>query len=319
MPPRRLTDKERAEREKARAEAREAETQRRRKEAAKRRAGLKADTSEVRGILKGATADQMRRFLEKEMIRDAAVLDRFSHVTGITRARRTDYRPRIAALFSKADSQVEGRGWADKVDFGGITKAAKAFERAGDRGEAARIYLQLCGAMSSNIKKSFDSGGHYEAWYARVVRMLGSCARGMDDEGERRAVLSKMVDICVKNDPANYDEEYDEALLDALSTAGDAEYVVGVVGKMLPRRQVSRKGRITASEYRAMTILDLYSKVLAAAGGGERLVKFAARHGSRTVMLRDINESLKAAKSTERAMSKIMARLMAGRRRLPPG
>lgn len=314
--PRRLTDKERAERERERAAARKAETERRRKEAAQRRANLKADKGEVRAILKGATADQMRRFLEKEMMRDATVLDRFSHVTGITRARRTDYRPRIAALFSKADSQVEGRGWADNADFGGIAKAAKAFEKAGDRAEAARIYIQLCDAISSNIKTSFDSGGHYEAWYARSVRMLGECAQKMDGEKERRAVISRMVDICIDNDPENYENEYDDALLDALATPEDAEYVVELVGKRLPRP--SKKGAPrSASYYRAITILNLYGKALAAAGGGERLAKFAAKYGSQTNMLHDINARLKDAKSMKQAMARITARMMAGRRRRP--
>ena len=317
MPPR-LTAKERAKRERERAAARKAEAARRRKEAAERRANLKADKDEVRGLLAGATADQMRRFLEKEMIRDAAVLDRFSHSTGITRARRTDYRPRIAALFSKADSQVEGRGWADKADFGGITKAAKGFERAGDRDEAARIYIQLCDAMPYHIKKSFDSGGHYEAWYARAVRMLGECARGMDDEKARRAVLSRMIDICVRNDPENYDEEYEDALLGALADTGDAEYVIEVVGKMLPGRPSARKsGKWPPAEFRAMTILDLYGKALAAAGGGERLAKFVARYGDRTTMLRDMNARLKAARDTNRAATRIAARMMAGKRRGP--
>ena len=314
--PRRLTDKERAERERERAAARKAETERRRKEAAQRRANLKADKGEVRAILKGATADQMRRFLEKEMMRDATVLDRFSHVTGITRARRTDYRPRIAALFSKADSQVEGRGWADNADFGGIAKAAKAFEKAGDRAEAARIYIQLCDAISSNIKTSFDSGGHYEAWYARSVRMLGECAQKMDGEKERRAVISRMVDICIDNDPENYENEYDDALLDALATPEDAEYVVELVGKRLPRP--SKKGASrSASYYRAITILNLYGKALAAAGGGERLAKFAAKYGSQTTMLHDINARLKDAKSMRQTMARITARIMAGRRRRP--
>ncbi len=318
MPPR-LTAKERARREKERAAARKAETERRRKEAAERRANLKADKGEVRGLLAGATADQMRRFLEKEMARDATVLDRFSHATGITRARRTDYRPRIAALFSKADSQVEGRGGADKVDFGGITKAAKGFEKAGDRDEAARIYIQLCDTISSHIKTSFDSGGHYEAWYARAVRMLGECARKMDDERARRAVLSKMIDVCVKNDPENYDEEYDDALLGALANTADAEYVVGAVGKMLPKRAAGGKRRgWSASEHRAMTILNLYGKALAAAGDGEGLAKFATKHGNRTIMLRNINENLKAAKDMKRAMDRAVAKMMAGRRRLPP-
>ena len=317
MPPR-LTAKERAKRERERAAARKAETARRRKEAAERRANLKADKAEVRGLLARATADQMRRFLEKEMIRDAAVLDRFSHTTGITRARRTDYRPRIAALFSKADSQVEGRGWADKVDFGGIAKAAKGFEKAGDREEAARIYIQLCDAISSHIKTSFDSGGHYEAWYARTVHMLGECARKMDDEKARRAILSKMIDICVRNDPENYDEEYDDALLGALANTGDAEYVVGAVGKMLPRRSAGGKARRwSAAEHRAMTILDLYGKALAAAGDGKGLAEFAASYGSRTIMLRDINAHLKAAKDMKRGMDRIAARLMAGKRRRP--
>lgn len=316
--PRRLTAKERAEREKARAAARKAETERRRREAAERRANLKADKNEVRGLLAGANEDQMRRFLEKEMARDAAVLDRFSHATGITRARRTDYRPRIAALFSKADSQVEGRGWADKVDFGGIAKAARGFEKAGDREEAARIYIQMCDAISSNIKKSFDSGGHYEAWYARAVRMLGECAAKMDDEKARRAVLAKMVDICVDNDPENFDEEYDDALLGALANTADAEYVVGVVGKMLPRRSAAKSRKWSAAEHRAMTILDLYGKALAAAGGGERLAKFAATHGSRTIMLRDINARLKEAKSMNQTMARIMSKMMAGRRRPRP-
>ena len=315
--PRRLTDKERAERERERAAARKAETERRRKEAAQRRANLKADKGEVRAILKGATADQMRRFLEKEMMRDATVLDRFSHVTGITRARRTDYRPRIAALFSKADSQVESRGWADNADFGGIAKAAKAFEKAGDRAEAARIYIQLCDAISSNIKSSFDSGGHYEAWYARSVRMLGECAGKMDDEKERRTVLSRMVDICIDNDPENYDGEYDGALFDALATPEDAEHVVELVGKRLPRPSAGRKGPHSASHYRAITILDLYGKALAAAGGGERLAKFAARYRNQTIMLRDINARLKDAKSMKQAMAKITAKMMAGRRRRP--
>ena len=317
MPPR-LTAKERAKRERERAAARRAETARRRKEAATRRANLKADKGEVRGLLAGASEDQMRRFLEKEMARDATVLDRFSHATGITRARRTDYRPRIAAIFSKADAQVEGRGWADKADFGGIAKAAKGFEKAGDGEEAARIYIQLCDAISANIKTSFDSGGHYEAWYARAVRMLGECARKMDDEKARRAVLAKMVDICVDNDPENFDEEYDDALLDALADAADAEYVVGVVGKMLPRKTTAKSRRWSAAEHRAMTILDLYGKALAAAGGGERLAKFAAKHGSRTIMLRDINARLKEAKSMQRAMARITSKMMAGRRRPRP-
>ena len=318
--PRRLTDRERAERERERAAARTAETERRRREAAQRRADLKADGGEVRAILRGATADQMRRFLEKEMARDATVLDRFSHVTGITRARRTDYRPRIAALFGRADSQVESRGRADKADFGGIAKAAKAFEKAGDRGEAARIYIQLCDAISANIKTSFDSGGHYEAWYARSVRMLGECARKMDGEKERRAVLSRMVDICIDNDPENYDGAYDGALLDALATPEDAEHVVELVGKRLPRPSAGRGGGggpMSASHYRAVTILDLYGKALAAAGGGERLAKFAARYRNQTIMLRDINARLKDAKSTKQAMARITAKMMAGRRRRP--
>lgn len=315
--PRRLTDRERAERERERAAARKAETERRRKEAAQRRANLKADKGEVRAILKGATADQMRRFLEKEMARDATVLDRFSHDTGITRARRTDYRPRIAAIFSRADSQVEGRGWADKADFGGVAKAAKGFEKAGDMDEAARIYIQLCEAISSDIKTSFDSGGHYEAWYARSVRMLGECARKMDDEKARRAILSKMVGICVENDPENYDEEYDDALLGALATPEDAEHVVGEVGKRLPRPSAGKGGARSASYYRSITIINLYGKALAAAGGGERLAKFAARYGNQTAMVRDINARLKDAKSMKRAMDGIMAKMLAGRRRRP--
>ena len=171
-------------------------------------------------VLDAVTEDQIREFLAEEMKGNEELLERFAAVFGIRRGHRTDYRGMAESMYSESANGYHGQvSYGTEIDFGRITKLARAHEDREDYEEAIRAYRELSEVIAKNMDMVDDSDGHYGMCFSDSICSMAECINRQGTAKERH--IRYMFEKFMLREPDYFEEDYEDALRAICTSASD--------------------------------------------------------------------------------------------------
>lgn len=201
--------------------------------------------AEARRAVSAVPVADVREFLAAELRGNGALLGRFeARVRKIlSDSRGADYR---AAVFDVLD-RGSGGGFISHrtpyVSLAGITRDAKARERAGEYEEAALMYGQTAEAIIEYLPRIFSVAGRFRDKASRCILAVGECAAGAGNTGARMRIVQYLVDRMLEDTGGLWLDEYWTALENACRTRGDRERLVEMIERCLAAGPPADLGR----------------------------------------------------------------------------
>ena len=207
--------------------------------------------AEARRMVNAVPDADVKEFLAAELCGNGALLGRFE-----ARVRRILSDSRGAAYRAAAVEVLDrgsGGGFISHrtpyVSLAGITRDARARERAGDYEEAARMYGQVSEAIIEYLPRIFSVAGRFRDKASRCIRGVGECAaraRGSAEGGARMRIVQYLVDRMLDDAETLWLDDYWAALENACRTRGDRKRLLGMLERCLaagPPADLGRDGR----------------------------------------------------------------------------
>lgn len=230
---------------------------------------------DVTRILDATTGDQIREFLAKEMENNEELLERFTAVFGIRQSRRTDYRAMAESMYKKAT-----RGYRDPVpydrniDFGKITRLARAYMDGKDYEEAIRAYRELSEVIAKNMDMVDDSDGYYGDCFADAIRGMAECINGQGVIKEQH--ITYMFEKFTLDSSDYFVDHYEEALYAICTDADDLAHWGRLLEPHVP--DTIPDGDNDWYEHSVALRLIMMKIVILEGTGDDRLTKVLAKH-----------------------------------------
>ena len=201
--------------------------------------------AEARRMVNAVPDADVKDFLAAELCRDGDMLGRFeARVRRIlSDSRGAAYR---AAVVEVLDRGSGGGGFMSHrtpyVSLAGVTRDARAREKAGDYEEAALIYGQTAEAIIEYLPRIFSVAGRFRDKAGRCIRAVGECA-ARSGEGGRMRIVQYLVDRMLDDWEALWLDDYWAALENACRTRGDRERLLGMLERCLAAGPPADLGR----------------------------------------------------------------------------
>ena len=122
------------------------------------------------------------------------------------------------------------------VSLAGITRDARARERAGDYEEAALMYGQISEAIIEYLPRIFSVAGRFREKASRCMRGVGECAAragGEAEGGARMRIVQYLVDRMLDDRETLWLDDYWAALENACRARGDRKRLLGMLERCL--------------------------------------------------------------------------------------
>ena len=239
--------------------------------------------AEVRRMVNAVPDADVKDFLAAELCRDEKMLGRFeARVRRIlSDSRGAAYRTAVAEALDRGSG---GSGFMSHrtpyVSLVGVTRDARAREKAGDYEEAALMYGQTAEAIIEYLPRIFSVAGRFRDKASRCIQAVGKCAAGgagdaAAGKGARMRIVQYLVDRMLDDREGLWLDDYWAALENACRTRGDRERLLGMLERCLaagPPADLGRHDRdgwgryvkVCAGELRG----ELGKEEAAVAGGG---------------------------------------------------
>ena len=201
--------------------------------------------AEARRAVSAVPVADVREFLAAELRGNGALRGRFeARVRKIlSDSRGADYR---AAVLEVLDRGAGGGFISHRtpyVSLAGITRDAKARERAGEYEEAALMYGQTAEAIIEYLPRIFSVAGRFRDKASRCILAVGECAAGAGNTGARMRIVQYLVDRMLEDTDGLWLDEYWAALENACRTRGDRERLVEMIDRCLAAGPPADLGR----------------------------------------------------------------------------
>ena len=246
---------------------------------------------DIASMITEASPEYMREFLAGEMQRNPAVAKRFGSGIMWDVPAGTNHARKINALFSAARPRGGPArrldGWDRGIDLGPFVAVASRFEKAGDYGEAARVYGQIADAVAANTGRDES----YDDVIRESIRRAGRCASeikgGTKKDGGAR--IREMLGRYRAAD-ARFRGDCEAALLSACAAADGPAHLLAAVRPHMPRATRARRGagggrragaKAPAGE-EGGRMLALKAVAMEGLGDGDAAEKLLAGHAAAT-------------------------------------
>lgn len=217
--------------------------------------------AEIDAMLKESTTSYMKQFLAGALAKDPSMARRFGKGMNWRPPEGTDYRAKIDALFNRAagtaneyedeedeyeedeyeedgeyeDEYEEDGEYGKAVDLDSVMSAAKQFEKAGNHGEAARIYGELADAVATKSKSGYRRG-MYDDTIREAIAKMGECsARVKGAPKESGGRIRDMFDRSRGGGDARFRSDYEAALWSACKSADNMRILLAAVEPHVPK------------------------------------------------------------------------------------
>ena len=194
--------------------------------------GRAARQAGVKSILKGASREDLRGFLDLAMKRDKDLRNRF--LAYFLDDTNRNYREEMDREYTRS---CERGDYYAKVDMRPFFETARIKEKRGGYAEALRIYKAISETMDANMEKLDDSGERYSNYFVKAVRGMIGCINAQDlEHAEKREHISYLLERTIKCSVDYFDYHYGEALKGICSGRQDLLYWKGLLEPILPER-----------------------------------------------------------------------------------
>ncbi len=202
----------------------------------------------VKSILKNASAESLREFLELAMKRDKDLRSQFMAYHGVKGNR--NYREEIDRVYARG---YRSDGYYARVNLGPFFKTAKAMANGAGYAEALRIYAAMADAVESNMEKIDDAEARYDNYFAKAAEGMADCINGQKlEHGQKRQHISHLFDLA-KSDAPYFIEYCADALKNVCTDRQDLLYWKGLLEPILADR-MRRKRDISNETLTSMQI-----------------------------------------------------------------
>lgn len=214
----------------------------------------------VTSALDAATGDQIREFLAEEMENSEGLLDRFTAAYGIRRAGMTDYRAMAESMYGEHGGGRYGRvPYGAEIDFGKITRLARAHEGRKNYEEAIRAYRELSEVIAENMNMVDDSDGYYGACFSDAIHGMVECINRRGAAKEQH--ITYMFEKFMLKEPDYFADGYEDALYSVCTDADDLAHWENLldphVPDTIPRSDKDWSGHFDATRLVRMKIAIL--------------------------------------------------------------
>ena len=219
--------------------------------------------------------DQIREFLAEEMESNEELWERFVAVFGVRRGNGTDYLTMVESMYSES---VDGRyglvPYGIEIDFGKITRLARAHEGRKDYEEAIRVYRELSEVIAKNMDMIDDSDGYYGICFSDSIHSMVECINRQGVIKERH--IKYMFEKFMLKEPDYFAEHYEYALSAICTTANDLACWEKLLDPHIPDTIPSYDKNWT-SHYNALRLIRMKIAILERTGS-QALIDILAKH-----------------------------------------
>ena len=194
--------------------------------------GRAARQAGVKSVLKGASREDLREFLDLAMKNDKDLRNRFLAYFLAETGR--NYREEMDREYTRS---CERGDYYAKVDMRPFFETARIKEKRGGYAEAIRIYRAVSEAVDANMERLDDAGGRYSNYFVKAVRGMTHCINEQElGHPEKREHISYLLERTLKCSVDYFDYHYEEALRGICSGRQDLLYWKGLLEPILPER-----------------------------------------------------------------------------------
>ena len=252
----------------------------------------RAALGDIASMITAASPEYTREFLAGEMQRNPSVAKRFGAGIMWDAAAGTNHAKKINALFSGARPRGGPArrldGWDREIDLGPFIAVASRFERAGDYGEAARVYGQIADAAAANAGRDES----YDGVIRESIRRAGLCAAGIKG-GTKKDGGARIREMLGRYRAADdrFRGDCEAALLSACAAADGPAHLLAAVKPHVPRGARARKGarggrragaKGPPADEEGGRMLALKAVAMEGLGDGDAAEKMLAGHAAAT-------------------------------------
>ena len=188
--------------------------------------GAVAPSKDMKGVLKGASAERLRAFPASEMRADARLRRRFvNRFGGRGTTSRAEFRAEIEAAYERTG---DAGHFGAELDFGDFFGAAGADAERGDRDEAFWTCREISGAMSERMDDVDGPCGHYSTEHAMALDGMVDCMGKMGPgSGQRRPCIEYVYGRIIREE-YGLESQYAEAPAETRAGGADRRFLRGV-------------------------------------------------------------------------------------------